>query len=267
MDRHKYSFTIKAIRFAVLMIILLPACETDKQEDPPLLPPASSMVIDFSDFELDTKSELTAWYWLNAAVNVAVWNTVITVGLAVPVAAFWESFNHEGVYQGDKEWIWSYNVPVLGIIYKADLHGTLQDTSVLWEMYITRTEAYDDFLWYYGEVSLDRTQGYWIMNENPQEPNELLRIDWTREANAETSEIKYSNIKPGGDENGGYIQYGIISEGDYDCFYDIYIKSSNKLVNILYNSETKEGRIKDPVSYGDDSWRCWDSTLQDTDCE
>jgi hypothetical protein len=267
MDKQMYSPAHKAIWFAVLVAILLPACEKDKEEEPPLLPPASSMVIDLSDFQQNTKSELTTWNWGNATLNVLVWSTAITFTLAVPVAAFWESFNHEGVYQGDKEWVWSYNVTLLGVIYKADLHGTLQDTSVLWEMYITKTDDYADFLWYYGEVNLDRTQGYWIMNENPQEPNELLRIDWTREANEETSAIKYTNVKPGGDENGGYIQYGKLSEGDYNCFYDVYIKSSNKLVNIQYNPETKEGRIKDPVTYGDDSWHCWDSTLQDTDCD
>ena len=246
MHKHTYSFIVKAVRILLLGIIIFPACETDKERDPPLLPPASSMVIDFSDFQQTKKSELTAFNWVNAALNVAIWNTVITVGLAVPVAAFRESFKHEGVYHGDKEWIWSYNVTVFGVIYKADLHGTLQDDNVLWEMYVTKTDDFTDFLWYYGEVSLDQTEGFWIMNENPEDPSELLRIDWTRETGAETSEIKYTNIQPGGAENGGYIRYGKLSEGDYDYFYDIYVKSTDKLINIQFNSETKEGRIKEP---------------------
>lgn len=225
------------------------------------------MLIDFSDFQQNKKSELTVQNWGYAALNVFVWSSMITGGLAVPVAAFWESFKHEGVYQGEKEWIWSYNVMVLGVIYKADLHGTLQDDNVLWKMYITRTDGFSDFLWYYGEVSLDQTEGFWIMNENPENPGQLLRIDWTREANAETSEIKYTNVQPGGVENGGYIQYGKLSGGDYDYFYDIYVKSTDKLINIQFNSGTKEGRIKDPKTYIDDNWHCWDSNQQDAVCE
>lgn len=125
------------------------------------------MVIDFSDFHQDTKSdpgalnaaqqEATAWYWLNAAAHVTVWNTIITIGLAVPVAAFRESFNHEGVYQGNKEWAWTYDVTTPDAVYTADLHGTIKDTTVLWEMYVSRAGVFEDFLWYYGEVNFART--------------------------------------------------------------------------------------------------------------
>lgn len=257
---------ISGYALPVLMagILLLPACE-DNPGEAPQLPPASSMVIDFSGFDQNAKDDLSAWNYLDAAVTVTVWNVFITVGLAVPVAAFWESFNHEGIYQGDGEWIWSYNVTA-GAIYKADLHGKVVNDSVRWEMYITRTDSFDDFLWYYGMASLDRSGGYWIMNEKPEQPNTLLRIDWSIEQGEETAGIKYTNIQPGGNENGGYIQYGRAENGDYDTYYDVYIKSSDKLVNILFNTETKEGRIKDPVYFKDGDWHCWDGSLQDVDC-
>jgi len=261
----------------LLGALLLPSCNKEKDETPPQLPPESSMVIDFSDFQHNTKSdpglisdaqqEATAWSWLNAAAHVTIWNTIITVGLAVPVAAFRESFNHESTYLGKKEWSWTYDVTVFDAVYTADLHGTIKDTTVLWEMYVSRAGVFQDFLWYYGEVNFARTQGYWIMNESPAKQNELLRIDWLRMPEADVAEIKYTNVQPGGAENGGYIQYGIFDDVNYDRFYDIYVASAQRLVNIKWNSDTKEGRIKDPYLYLDENWRCWDINLQDIQCE
>ena len=152
---------------------------------------------------------------------MTIWNAIITVGLAVPVAAFRESFNHEGMYQGNKEWAWTYDVTHLDAVYTADLHGTIQDTSVLWEMFVSRAGVFEDFLWYYGEVNFARTEGYWIMNENPSNQNELLLIDWTRILESDVAEIKYTNIRPAGNEHGGYIHYGILSDEVYTRFYDI----------------------------------------------
>jgi hypothetical protein len=270
-------FPGRAIWIIFLISLLLPSCDKEKDETPPLLPPESSMVIDFSDFHQNTKSdpgalsvveqEATAWNWLNAAAHVTIWNTIITVGLAVPVAAFTESFNHKGVYLGDKEWAWTYDVTTPNAVYTAALHGTIQYTTVLWEMFVSRAGDFEDFLWYYGEVNFARTEGYWIMNENPANQNELLQIDWTRLPEADVAEIKYTNIRPGGNEYGGYIQYGILADGSYNRFYDIYVASTQRLVNIKWNIETNEGRIRDPYLYLDENWRCWDENLQDIICE
>jgi hypothetical protein len=277
MKKNKVCSPLNGIFIILLSLFLLPSCNKDKEENLPLLPPESCMLMDFSDFYQTTKSdfipsplmqsEATAWYWLNAATHVKVWKIIITVGLAVPVAAFVESFNHQGVYQGDREWAWTYDVTTLDAVYTADLNGTIQDTTVLWQMYVSKSGGFEDFLWYYGEVNLARTCGYWIMNDNPTSQSELLRIDWTREPDSEVAEIKYTNIQPGGAENGGYIQYGILTDENYNRFYDIYVASTQRLVNIKWNSETKEGRIKDPYAYQDENWHCWDSNLQDIVCD
>ena len=275
MRKSYLPFLTRSIGILLIAILFLPSCE-ETTEDPPEFPPVSSMLMDFSDFSNNNKSEFlpgtllkseeTALHWFNAAAHVAVWNIIISVGLAVPVGAFIESFNHEGVFQGDKTWIWSYNLTVAGAIYKADLHGQLMDDKVRWEMYITQTDVYSDFMWYYGEVKLDQTEGFWMMYEKPANPSELLRIDWTKDSDNATAEIKYTNVQPNGPENGGYIQYGIIADSDYDRFYDIFAAGDNKLVNIKWNTVTKEGRVRNPVAFHDDNWRCWDTDLQDIDC-
>jgi len=43
------------------------------------------------------------WTW--AATNVTIWNIVISVNLAIPVAAFKEALKHPGEYQDDGSWI------------------------------------------------------------------------------------------------------------------------------------------------------------------
>ena len=73
------------------------------------------MVMDFSEFP-DTsssaliKGESTYQNWGWAALNVAVWSSVLKLTLAIPVAAYLESFNHEPVLQADCSWLWSYSV-------------------------------------------------------------------------------------------------------------------------------------------------------------
>jgi hypothetical protein len=75
---------ISGYALPVLMagILMLPACE-DNPGEAPQLPPASSMVIDFSGFDQNTKDDLSAWNYLDAAVTVTVWNVCI-LGILQP---------------------------------------------------------------------------------------------------------------------------------------------------------------------------------------
>jgi hypothetical protein len=265
-------------------------------EKPPEIPPASTFIIDFDDF-LSPKpgsaslggTEQSFQYvaftlkdsdlfadnlyapdeqknWGFAALNVGFWNTVLFVGLAIPVASFVESFNHSPEQQPDYTWVWSYDVPVEDQLYTAELHGKFIDNGVRWEMYISKEGEYSDFQWYYGESNLPVTEGFWILMKSPSDPTELLRIDWHRDITDGSSDIKYTNIVPGGPENGGYILYEVTTESPYDRFYEIYNKGKDNTTNIEWNSSTMEGRVKDSRHFGDSDWHCWDFDHQDVEC-
>lgn len=102
-------FIISTIVFS----LLIAGCEKeDDKESPPEIPPATTFVIDFSDFpspksatlpylERGLKDIQTTQNWAFAATNVFVWSAIITLHLVIPVSAFVESFNHEPEYQGD----------------------------------------------------------------------------------------------------------------------------------------------------------------------
>lgn len=267
MKKEKISWLRYFTMIILLMAISFSGCEKDNDPDAPNLPPIATFVIDFSDF-VDSKSakELVVTNWGHAATQVLTWNVVLTVNLIVPVASFYEAFNHEGVYEGSNEWIWSYNFMANGVSHKAELHGTLTETQVLWEMYISKENVFTDFLWYSGSHNILRTEGQWILNGSPDAPAPYLQIDWTRGENDNSANVKYKNILSGNDYYESYIYYARTDDVDYDRYYHIYDSFNQNLVEIEWNVTSKAGRVKDPAYFENTLWHCWDNMLQNTDC-
>lgn len=204
--------------------------------------------------------------WNHAAFNVGFWNVVVVVGLAVPVAAFAASFQNIPLQQPDGSWVWSYSVRIGGTVYSAELHGEYIAQGVRWEMRISKEGGYQDFLWYYGENNLPATEGFWIMEESPEKPNDLLRIDWSRTIADGTYSIRYTNIVPGGPENGGYIDVQYTLQVPYGYIWDIYNKGQDNHTYIEWSDITGDGRVKDSKHFGDDDWHCWDGAHMNVAC-
>jgi hypothetical protein len=297
----KNKFTIHCLLILALLASFLTGCRgTESHEQPttpPQIPPISSFVMDFADFNSQGEVSLipstravtaqqvsfingssgsqssdqyamgTRKNWGFAALNVGFWSVVVVVGLAIPVAAFVESFDHTPEQQPDYTWIWSYDVTVNDVTYTAELHGKYIDNGVRWDMYISKQNEYTDFQWYYGESDLPATEGFWILKKNPSDPTDLLRIDWKRDLAEGTYDIKYTNIVLGGPENGGYIFHGVTTDELYDRFYEIFNKGKDNYTYIEWDSTTKEGRVKDTRHFNDSEWHCWDADYMDVDCE
>ena len=255
----------------IAALALLTLC-TKEPNDPvgqaPAIPPASTMKMDFSDFSstaLPKTATKNNWFW--AATNVTFWNTAIVVTLAVPVSAFAESFNHNPELQSDGSWLWSYSFQVLGVSYTANLYGAIKPDGIYWDMFITQQGLYTDFHWFSGVSNLTVTEGTWDINLEPADPRPFLHIDWHRSNDDLSGDIKYTNVIPGSEQNGGYIYQAFNQPAPYTGMYDIYIAGSDNLVQIRWNKDTLAGRILDALHFGDDAWHCWDSELNDADCE
>lgn len=255
----------------LLLIFTMLACsdENPVPQPAPDIPLKSTMVMDFDDFtgqDTTGKSTVSYQHWGRAAAHVWVWNTAITINLVVPVASFHEAFNHEAVYDpGTETWTWSYNFWAAGAIHLAKLQAQLISEGVEWKMFISKTNAFTDFLWYSGVSNIDYTSGYWELKSNPQDPTDFLLIEWNRNPQNETADIKYTNVIPEGDGNGSYIFYGT-DVNPANAFYNLYGSQEDNLVNIEWDRDNKDGRIKDEVFFGDTDWRCWDTDLLDADC-
>jgi hypothetical protein len=256
------------------------------EADPPGIPPVSTFVLDTAAFPDTSSSGLhnpatpieaavarearalayQNWGW--AALNVAVWNTIITVTLAVPVAAFVESFNHEPEQRPDGSWVWSYDFSIVQVQYSAELHGALDATGVKWDMYISKAGGYSDFHWYSGHSDYLVTEGWWTLNKNPDAPEPFIGIEWHRAQDGSTGDIKYTVIEPDSPGNGGYIHHGIVGGQPallYDAFYDIYHVEDDNHIDIEWSRASWEGRVKDPAHFGDEDWHYWDGNLEDTE--
>ncbi|WP_455218703.1 hypothetical protein [Kaarinaea lacus] len=279
--KNKTIILITKTLLILTLLSIVSACNEAEEEsttDPSglTLPPVASMSIDFnatpqtqsfSNTEIgvvSTTATTSSSYFNFAAFNVGGWTTLIKIGMAIPVAAFLESFNHRPVRQPDGSWIWSYSVTVADILHTAQLHGKIENEQVLWDMYISKEGAYTRFNWFSGVSELGGGSGYWVMNKNPLEPVPLLRIDWNWDRVTDTGDVRYTNIEPEGAENGGYIHYGNNAPDPYQAFYDIYNKGQDNLIEIEMNVYTYEGRVKNLQHFGNEDWHYWDSNLQDT---
>lgn len=260
-----------------VFLVLISSCT--KQAETLNLPPEDSMSLDFSSFTETKSATITDETMLNktyAGLNIAFWNTVIFVNLAVPVTSFRNAFNHIPVKVGDKIWEWSYAVEGWSGTYLARLTGEIKSDSVEWKMYITKTgtDPFTDLMWYSGKSASDRSGGYWVLNRNHKFPEKMLRIDWKSENN-EVGDIQFTIVRELNDYGepeknlGAYIHYGLI-EDYFDAYYDIHLYNDQASgfidINIEWNREKKDGRVKSPNFYKNDYWHCWNSNGFDTTC-
>jgi hypothetical protein len=260
--------------FFIFSSILFTNCKKDKG-DPPTLPPAESMTIDFSNFssagkslELlpDQKGTLSS-NWEFAATVALIWKGIITTRLALPITVFKVAVEQTPVFVSGKTWQWSYNATYLNVTYKAKLTGLIETNDVQWKMYVSQdgTNGFTDFLWIEGTSKIDGTGGQWTIYENPQSTVAFLQIDWAKTTNV-VGNIKYTYLKPDSFKD-SYIQYGLTSN-DLNAFYTIHYYNGTKFsdVNVEWNTTTKIGHVKSVDYMPDGNWYCWDSNKVNVVC-
>ena len=271
---------MKDLRFLplILVVILLSGCA--KEKIAPELPPPQSFIMSFDDLwdespgPADNQTVISYANFLFAAANLYWWNAVLAAQLAIPAAAFMESFNHEAVWDRPSgSWIWSYSITFNDITYDANLHGKYDDDEVSWSMFITKSGGFVDFLWFEGTSARDNSAGSWIISKNPDEniknPEigvQFIDIQWNY-VSAANFEITYTDIEAGSTTEGSYIHHGITDDPDLDAFYDIYRIWDDNTTNIKWNSEFHYGQVMNFIHYEDPYWHCWNEEFRNIACE
>lgn len=273
----KKLFSLSVI--TVLTVVLFWGCE--KKGDPPALPPAESMTIDFSYFTSAKKSAAIVndtkginavenTNWTVAATVAGVWNTILVANLIIPVAAFEMAIESKPSYIDNATWQWKYSVSVLAASYTARLTGQIRTDSIKWEMYITRigVGAFEEFKWFEGTTALDGKAGQWILTESQVAQVRMLKIDWEKSGTG-VGKIKYTYIKSGVAFYGSNIEYGKVT-GGLDAFYNVRFWETNRAkfvdVNIEWSTTAFNGRVKSPDFFQDSNWHCWDANGNDVPC-
>ena len=259
--------------FIAVMLLALTACNqnetNDEQRSAPQIPPDFTMSVT-KDFPSNTGSAqagtvtaLTTNHYSYAAFNVLFWNSVLVVNLAVPVAAFLESFHHFPTLRSNDTWVWTYAVRLGGVIYTAELHAQVYEDFVHWNMYVTKPGEYLDFNWFSGLSARDGSNGNWTLRKDPTNPTEYLDIEWTYDKANQTGTAQYTVVLEGDPQNGSYIYYGSTEAATYDAFYDVYNAGNGHLLEIEWNRTSRAGRVRNPDYFPDAEWRYWDENLQD----
>lgn len=252
-------------------------CKKDKG-NPPVLPPAGSMIIDFTNFTSPTKGDddlsilkgTQVTNWELAAGAAMIWNTIMDTTLAVPLYSFSQVIDQKPVSLGDKTWQWSASATILRTTYQARLTGQVTASGNVWKMYITKegTGGFNDFLWFVGTSDPDGKSGQWKLYESPVNPAELIKIDWTA-PDKTTGTVKYTYIKSGNPLKDSYIIYGLTSN-TLNAFYKIsyYNSSYQKFLEmeVEWSTSGHNGRVKCEQCFGNDDWYCWDSNYLNSDC-
>jgi hypothetical protein len=256
------------IFIGLFLTLLMAGCKKETEEsipDQPDLPPENAFVQDMGGF--GNSAQRSEGNYNFAALNVGVWNTILYVNLAIPVAAWYKVREVEPVWDKNiSAWKWTKEYNNNSGNYTAQLHGWIQSGEVQWRMYITKQGEYNDFLWYRGTSKLDGTSGSWRLFRDPVIDQPYIDITWNNELDSDHDDIKYVNSIPNDAGNGSYIQYGRIDTTGLDIFYDIYLKADNRLIEIDYSDATTAGSVRDNVFFGDENWHCWNELHQDTTC-
>lgn len=261
--------------FFLLSLVFLLAAGCGKKADGPApeLPPEGSFIMDFNDFDDGKMSsarvngaDSTVGNFGYAGINVLVWNVVIAVNAVVPVNAFRESFNHEPEWDRNlQRYVWEYTVDVLGRRYTAQLQGWIEGSDSRWEMYLSQAGGFQNFLWYTGRSAIARNNANWTINKDPQAPTTYIGIEYT--ANSFTdAQIRYTNIIPGHEDNGSYIQHQIVDSPEFDRTYHIFSAKNDNLTEIEWSHHGLNGRVKDELHFTDTDWHCWDAAYLDATC-
>jgi hypothetical protein len=240
----------------IFTILFFAACSEDEVviNDPaPEVPPEGTLVMPFETFEQGggrVEAQLNAG---TARLVIGVWQ-LASLPLAIPAVAFKASFTQTPVFS-DGKWIWSYQFTASGVNHTAELHGSIVNSGVKWEMFITKEGEFTNFLWFEGISQVDGLGGNWILYKSPNEPNKILDIVWTRNVDDTIGGIRYTNIE------GGYLEFGINNDTLLDAFYVIRANNGDE-IEILWSREKKNGQI----TTVDGIVHCWDAIFEDIDC-
>lgn len=266
----------------VFGLILLTSCDpqTPIDQEAPEIPPSqlfSMPTTALSTMEPDTATPgtgVTYKNWAFSAINLVVWHTAIVLHVSLPTAAFNHALQQNPVFIGNGtfEWSYVYNAPPALGGNSYDVVLTAQYVSgnqkVQWSMKVAEAGTNVFYEWYTGLTDVDWAEATFTVNRNPANPEAYLRIDYERTSPAGDFSIRYTSISPNDPGVGGYLEYRETSQGTFDRAFDV-VGGANKpgeFVEIQWDSQNEDGRVKSPGFFNDSNWHCWDENQIDAGC-
>ncbi|MBN1133087.1 MAG: hypothetical protein JXR52_12255 [Bacteroidales bacterium] len=259
------------IPIAVILILLGTACEQEPEK--PVLPPLSSIVMDFSDFDqqpAQNKGAVPTYRnFIYAYSNVFFWNTFVTISLSLPVTAYSYALEQDAVYLGDNSWQWSFDFPWAQHYYTATLTSVRmnnEEFSVAMNINL-KDQSGEGFTWLDGVVRFDHTHAEWNLYKNVEGTSvKVLEVDCNMNFETEEGDMRYTYVEPDEKETGSYIYFELFTPDSdvYDASYEISLSGGD--IFIEWNRTSKAGRVMSTGYFEDELWHCWDANLMDVAC-
>lgn len=254
--------------------LLVVSCSDDpassKPAQQPNLPPAASMIIDFSSLTNPGSAPKMAQAgvnYLNAVARLAVINGTVVVVLSAPAAVFAAAVSQTPTAGSDGAYHWQYTTTANGIAFTADLTGSIdaRTQESLWEMRVSAPSVgLTNFLWYDGRAKLNNSSGYWEFYD-PAQPDtkvNVLHLDWTY-ASATNATLSFEVVKESAPEKGDTLDYTLAG----NIFtVKIFDASTAENLEISWDRTTTAGYLIAP-NYNGGQKACWDSTRADVACQ
>ncbi len=239
------------------------------QDSAPTLPSAAVFSVNLPKADAESGRYQSGKYEnaFHALSNYYGWQIALELYLAHPTISFAAAIQQQPEYLKDEDrWVWSFNTDLEGNVYQVNLYGRKAGESAAWEMYVSQEDGFQDLLWLSGTSALDGTEGTWRIRTNTENPKDALQIEW-EVSNGDIPYAKYTGLDKDSNVYLNYIEYGSLSEGSFNVFYNVYSNTADNLLKIEYNNQTKIGRVTDSAKFGDSLWHCWNSDYQDIDCQ
>lgn len=215
---------------------------------------------------LPKSGNMTRWHWLHAGINILVWNTVVVVNLAVPVAALDAAFNEEAEYLGGGVYEWKYQFDEAEETIEVKITGAYRSTEdeIDWKMTLSPIGSDEEFVWLTGFTTPFESE--YTLYHQIEDPEPYLLLNYQENPNnPEEKTTRFTSIIPDGENNGDYIEYRTTPDEPYNRGYDVY-QSDEDFLEIQLNEPAGDGRVRHPIHFGDEEWRCWDEEKKDVEC-
>ena len=250
-----------SLSLLVSLVLSFTACDKEPVDERPKLPPMESLQMDFSDFQdgpgASKGTALTYGNFTHSYLSVLFWNITSSITMTLPLAAYGHALQQEAVYMGDYSWEWSFDFNFESLNYTATLTGSrISNEEFSMEMVVALTATPEQGLkWFDGVVRYDHTHALWTFYKEGSV--EVLEAEWNKNFETEEGDLKYTYVEADQEETGSYIMYQYLPEQLYDAAFTISLLAGT--TKIEWNITTLEGRVNDPVKFGDSNWHCWDS--------
>ena len=242
------------------------------EDQPPSLPPASSMEMNFSLFDQETTPAKSSGNSVaqdssnfnQALFRATIMRLVVELNLAVPRALFEAARNTAAELNEKQEWIWSYSHSAGDQNYEVRLVAAPQGEDRLhWSFYVTSTGlGLDNRLFFEGLTNREGTEGTWTyydLQGSQQQP--VSEISWSVPA-PDNVQLRLEILTDRNGHQGDYIEYqfdGVVKHVIY------YNSGEDQTTEIQWNTDTHEGYIIAP-DYNNGMKSCWNASLENTLC-